>query len=334
MKTKIFMTATIIAASLITGCSFNKNPDYKITVEPMVYNSAPAPGEMKKAVEVITKRLDHFFKIPAKNIITETGDGTITFTIHNIDTGIIFQVNRAITDNGRLEFYETWENSEIIDCLMKADSLLRDMQAGNAEATTGDEPAKDNPLLGILYPMINNLGEPLPSCLAGLAKAGDTSQVNTYLEMDRIKELFPKDIRFFWSANPYRYDPSLSLYELHAIKTDPVSEKAPLDGSVITSAEVVNNASDFDVRIGLSMDSEGAAAWSCITRKNTDRCIALVFDGNVISYPRVLTEIKGGNTEISGNFTLTEANDFVNILKSGQLPFKLKITETQVIKNN
>lgn len=334
MKTRIFISATIIAASLITGCSFNKNPDYKVTVAPMAYNSTPAPGEMKKAAEVITKRLDHFFKIPGENIIAETGDGKITFTIHNIDTGIIFQVNRAITDNGRLEFYETWENSEIIDCLRKANDLLRDMQADHSEAGAGEEHIKENPLFGILYPMINDQGEPLPSCLTGLAKAGDTSQVNTYLDMDGVKSLFPEDIRFFWSASPYSYDPSLSLYELHAIKTDAGNKQAPLDGSVITSAEVVSGTSDYDVRISLSMDSEGTAAWAGITRKNIDRCIALVFDGNVISYPRVVTEIKGGNTEISGKFTLTEANDFVNILKSGQLPFKLKITESQVIKNN
>ena len=79
------------------------------------------------------------------------------------------------------------------------------------------------------------------------------------------------------------------------------------------------------------MDSEGVTTWAGITRENIDRCIAIVFDGYVRSYPRVMSEITGGDTEITGNFTLDEANDFVNILKSGELPFKLKIVEAQII---
>ena len=146
-----------------------------------------------------------------------------------------------------------------------------------------------------------------------------------------INNLFIEtDILFFWSANPYKYDTSKSLYELHAIKVTAGNRQAPLDGSVITSTEVVTGSTDTDVIIGLYMDSEGAETWATITHENINRCIAVVFDGYIRSYPRVMSEITGGATEISGNFTLDEANDFVKMLNSGQLPFKLKIVETRI----
>jgi SecD/SecF fusion protein len=80
------------------------------------------------------------------------------------------------------------------------------------------------------------------------------------------------------------------------------------------------------------MDSDGSRTWAGITRENINRCIAVVYDGHVRSYPRVMNEISGGNTEITGDFTIEEANEIVNILKSGELPFELKIVEEQIIK--
>jgi len=80
------------------------------------------------------------------------------------------------------------------------------------------------------------------------------------------------------------------------------------------------------------MDPEGARTWAKITRECISRCIAVVYNGSVRSYPRVQAEISGGKTEITGDFTIEEANDLVKILKSGQLPFELKIVESQIIK--
>jgi SecD/SecF fusion protein len=147
--------------------------------------------------------------------------------------------------------------------------------------------------------------------------------------MDQIKVLFPLDLKFYWSKNPYRYDPSKSLYELHAIKVTTSNKHAPLDGSVIISAKPTTGSTDSGVKIDLMMDSEGARTWAKITRENINRCIAVVYDGFVRSYPRVMSEISGGSTEIAGDFTIEEASDLANILKSGELPFELKIVEAQ-----
>jgi SecD/SecF fusion protein len=135
-----------------------------------------------------------------------------------------------------------------------------------------------------------------------------------------------------WSQNPYKYGPSKGLYELHAIKVTTQDGSAPLDGSVIISAKPITGPSKSDIKIDLTMNAEGSSTWASITRKNVKRCIAVVLNGHVRSYPRVQDEISGGNSEISGDFTLEEANDLANILKSGQLPFELKILKEQIIK--
>jgi SecD/SecF fusion protein len=150
--------------------------------------------------------------------------------------------------------------------------------------------------------------------------------------MPEIKVLLPHELKLVWSQKPYKYDTSKTLYGLHAIKVTTQDRKAPLDGSAIISAKTITESTNSGVKIDLIMDSEGARTWARITRENVNRCIAIVLNGYVRSYPRVMTEISGGNTEITGDFTLEEANDLVDILKSGQLPFELKIVEEQIIK--
>ncbi len=138
--------------------------------------------------------------------------------------------------------------------------------------------------------------------------------------MKQVKALFPRDLRYAWSQNPYKYDPTKTLYELHAIKITTRDGRAPLDGDVITSARPSSGVTGSEVKVDLSMTAEGAKTWARMTRENIDRCIAVVLDGYVRSYPNVVGEITGGNTEISGDFTIEEADDLANILKSGKLP--------------
>jgi SecD/SecF fusion protein len=300
---------------------------------------------MNKAAEVINKRLEYFFNIPEKSIKHDVSENQILLTISKIDTSKIDLIKDVITGYDKLEFWETYENSEIIGYLSKANNTLRDMQttasgADIAKTAMPKVPAdtikKDNqnPLFGILSPRVTAQGEPLPSCMIGLVSGKDTSEINKYLRMDQLKALFPGDLKFCWSANPYKYDRSKSLYELHAIKVTTSNKQAPLDGSVIISAKPATGSNNSGVKIDLTMDSEGARTWARITRENINRCIAVVYDGYVRSYPRVMNEISGGSTEITGDFTIEEANDLGNILKSGELPFELKIIEGQIIKRD
>ncbi len=149
--------------------------------------------------------------------------------------------------------------------------------------------------------------------------------------MNQIKALFPRDLKFVWSQNPYKYDATKTYYELHAIKVTTRDGRPPLDGDVITSARPTSGVTGSEVKVDMSMNAEGAKIWARMTRENIDRCIAVVLDGYVSSYPRVQNEITGGNTEITGDFTIEEADDLANILKSGKLPAPAKIISDTII---
>jgi SecD/SecF fusion protein len=343
MKTNFIIAAIIVVAFSSGGCTTKKDFDFKVTVTPQRFNSISTPGDVNKAAEVINKRLKYFFSIPQEKIKLDVAENKISLTISNIDTSKITLIKNVITGYDKLEFWETYENMEIVGYLSKANKVLREIEtnvtgADIVKKTVPKAPAdtikKDNqnPLFRILSPRVTAQGEPSPSCMIGLVSGKDTSEINRYFKMDQIKSLFPPDLKFYWSMNPYKYDRSKSLYELHAIKVTTTNKQAPIDGSVIISAEATTGSNNSGVKIDLIMDSEGARTWAGITRENINRCIAVVYDGYVRSYPRVMSEISGGSTEITGDFTIEEANDLVNILKSGELPFQLKIIKEQIVK--
>ncbi len=183
----------------------------------------------------------------------------------------------------------------------------------------------------MLSPRVTEQGQPLASSMVGLCAGIDTAQVNKYLKLNQIKALFPRDLRFAWSQNPYKYDPSKSLYELHAIKVTTRDGRPPLSGDVITGARPSSGVTGSEVKVDFTMNAEGAKTWARMTRENVGRCIAVILDGYVRSYPRVENEITGGSTEITGDFTIDEANDLANILKSGKLPAPAKIVSDTII---
>jgi len=276
-------------------------------------------------------------------------------------------VRELLQGTANLEFWATYENSEVISYLMQANTLLREMlanetkKAENATSTEGaaadttqknkellsliekdttaaakeagsrEEFTLQNPLFGILSPRVTENGQPLQSCMVGLASSKDTARVNSYLSMNQIKALFPRDLRFMWSQNPYKYDPSKSLYELHAIKITTRDGRPPLNGDVITSARPTSGVTGSEVKVDMSMNAQGAKDWANLTRDNIDRCLVVVLDGYVRSYPRVQNEITGGNTEITGDFTIEEADDLANILKSGKLPAPARIISDTIV---
>ncbi|MCX6301212.1 MAG: protein translocase subunit SecDF [Bacteroidia bacterium] len=279
------------------------------------------------------------------------------------------RVRELLQGTANLEFWETYENGEIIGYLSAANNLLKEIQDNSRKTETAvdqtipeiavtdtttkedqslldliekdttkaetagtlEEFTVQNPLFGLLNPRVTAQGEPQPSSMVGLASGKDTAKVNSYLRMNQVKALFPRDVRFLWSQNPYKYDETKTYYELHAIKVTTRDGRAPLGGDAITGARPSSGITGSEVKVDFSMNAEGAKTWQRMTRENIDRCIALVLDGYVRSYPRVQNEITGGSTEITGDFTIEEADDLANILKSGKLPAPAKIISDTVI---
>jgi SecD/SecF fusion protein len=355
-KNSNLLLVSVFILFFLGSCISKENHIVKMTIVPQGALSISTPNDLNTAAGIIKKRLNTF-GIPSEKLNLEVSADKMILKIDGIDTGKLEILKGIVTTPGDLGFWETYENEEIIPFLLEANNKLRGMNLPDqipaaeipvadtvkneeqmlleeVDSTTIAERAKfnkENPLFAILFPRVYNDGKPLPSCLIGLADIKDTAKVARLLNYDEIRALFPRDVVFIWSQDPYKYDESGKLYELHAIKAYSSEDVPPLDGSVITQAKPVSNKSGTDFRLNFSMNSYGTRTWASITRKNINRCIAVVIDGHVRSYPRVQNEITGGQTEISGDFTQTEAQFLASILSSGGgvLPIKLRISDLQ-----
>ncbi len=317
-----------------------------------------ANSAIDNAFNVLRNRIDRF-GVVQPNISQLQPRGRIQVDLPGVKDPE--RVRDLLQGTANLEFWETYETSEVIGYLVQANEYLKSIQpaatttvtdtvaaadttagkslidivssdtAAASESSSLEQFTKQNPLFGLLRPNVSQDGQPVPGSLVGFTAGKDTSRVNTYLKMNQIKSLFPRELKFYWSQNPYKYDETKTLYELHAIKITTRDGRAPLTGDVVTSARPSTGAVGSDIKVDFSMNGEGAKIWQRMTRDNIGRCIAVVLDDYVRSYPRVQNEISGGNTEITGDFTLEEAEDLSNILKSGKMPAPAHIISDTVV---
>jgi SecD/SecF fusion protein len=189
---------------------------------------------------------------------------------------------------------------------------------------------KENPLYAVLNPAYEERqGQYYPgqSATVGYAAIKDTAAVNRLLR--QTSNMFPRDLKFAWTNQP-RVEGS-DFLELIALKvTNPREMKPALGGEVITNAR-----QDFDpngrVEVSMSMNTEGAKIWKRLTGDNIGKQIAIVLDEYVYSAPNVNSEIPTGQSSISGDFSIEEAQDLANILKAGKLPAPARIVEEAVV---
>ena len=253
------------------------------------------------------------------------------------------RVRKLLQGTASLEFWTTFENSEIYPFLAEANQTLGALAEAeepskkaetsvveseiNAQNDNAELAAykKANPLFAVLQPSQSQRG----ACI-GYANAADTSKVNALLR--KTKDMFPAEFRPMWSVKPVKGMGADNIFELVAIKASSRDGKAPLDGSSVTDARVsYNSQNGGNPTVSMSMNAEGANTWARLTKDNIGKQIAIVLDGTVYSYPVVNTEITGGNSEISGNFDIEEATDLTNVLKSGKLPAPATIVQEQVV---
>lgn len=205
-------------------------------------------------------------------------------------------------------------------------------------ATRADTIAKmkrDNPLFSIFSPSYkrNEKGEVVglnPGPAIGMALISDTAQIGEYLRMPKIKSIFKPYTRFFWTFKAI--DKEEKVIQLMAMNGSATRGAAPLSGDIITDARVVfDQNGGGSPNISMSMNTEAANIWKKLTRDNVGKCVAIVLDNAVYSYPVINGEIPGGNTSIEGTFTMTEATDLVTILKAGKLPAPARIVAEETV---
>ena len=307
-------------------------------------------GESESAISnsfnVLRNRIDRF-GVTQPNIQKLGNSGRILVELPGVKEPE--RVRKLLQGTASLEFWATYDNAEVELYLSEANATLAQLLAGTEEVAAETAEAgsdllseelkqaendaaaeaayrKQNPLFYVLQPS----GARGYACI-GYAHYADTALVNKYLAMPQVKQLFPPEFKPMWTVKASAMDPNQNIFELVAIKASSRDGKAPLDGGSVTDARVSYSNTGGSPSVSMSMNAEGANVWARMTKENIGKQIAIVLDGMVYSYPTVNGEITGGSSEISGNFTLEEAEDLSNVLKSGKLPAPATIIQEQVV---
>ena len=193
-----------------------------------------------------------------------------------------------------------------------------------ADAKAVEQAKKQNPLFSIFQPTQGN-----SLAVVGYANARDTADVNKIIYSDLARQILPAELKLRWGAKAEDFggqNTKGDIFELYALKITEPSGRAPLEGDVIT-----NGKDDFDQMGQMQMNSDGARRWSQITKQNIGKAVAIVLDDAVYSAPRILTQIDGGNSQITGNFTIEDTKDLANTLNSGKMPAPTRIVQEEVV---
>ena len=312
---------------------------------------------------VVRTRIDKFGVVQPNIQKLEGQQGRIMVEMPGINEPE--RVRKLLQGSANLEFWETYNSDEIIPYLSQlnqreanhrsgvkeevADSAANDTAAVAAvekaeakaqakasfktkkNAKTDDaasmaEAKKQNPLFSIFQPSGNGA-----LSLVGYASARDTAEVNKIIYSALAKQILPADCRLLWSAKPADGIQAKNIYELHAIKVTTTNGRAPIEGDVVTDAKDQFNNLTGSPEVSMTMNSDGARRWAALTKANVGKAIAIVLDGTVYSAPRVNGEISGGQSSISGNFTIEDTKDLANTLKSGRMPAPAHIVQEEVV---
>lgn len=311
-------------------------------------------GAIQNSFNVLRTRIDRF-GVTQPNIQRLEKAGRVLVELPGVTDPQ--RVRKLLQGTASLEFWETYNNNEILEALIAADNATREEVATEAVADSaqaqqnefselanaGEENAVAAPMSSVqslsTYLRIMPAGY---GPMVGLAKAKDRAKVDEYLNSDKVRRVLPRDLRLLWTVKPMtgreaagyyggEINPKETVYTLVAIKSTSNNGRAPLEGDVITNARhnVSQNGASYEV--SMTMNSEGARKWAQLTKANLGKSIAIVLDDNVYSYPTVQSEITGGSSQITGNFTTEEAQDLANVLKSGKLPAPATIVEDTVV---
>lgn len=204
--------------------------------------------------------------------------------------------------------------------------------SSDTAAQSREDAMKKNPLFAVWYPNISQQNTINQGPAVGYVAKKDTAKLNRYLNLDVVRNKFPNNVKFVYGAQDKQAsrDPNAPLI-MYAIKTVPGSDEAKLEGDRVTDARMDYNPLNGKPEVTMSMDVTGARIWKKMTGENVGKYVAVVLDDKVYSAPIVNGEIPNGNTSIAGNFSVEEATDLANILKSGKLPAPARIIQEQVV---
>ena len=330
-------------------------------------------GEVEKALRsdvtaaidnsfiVVRTRIDQFGVVQPNIQKVQGTEGRIMVEMPGIKEPE--RMRKLLQGSANLEFWETYNASEVIPYLSQLDTRLangdQDTTAVNdstksaAKAEKAAETAKPkfqlknaakkqdvkttpdaqlaqakklHPLLAMLQTTGGN-----SLSVVGYASVRDTAAVNKIIYSQLAKQVLPSDMKLLWSAKPADGLSVKNIFELHALKVTTPNGRAPLEGDVVTEAKDQFNNLTGQPEVSMTMNADGARRWAELTKANVGKAIAIVLDNVVYSAPRVNGEISGGQSSISGSFTIEDTKDLANTLNSGRMPAPAHIVQEEVV---
>ncbi|MBR5899557.1 MAG: protein translocase subunit SecD [Muribaculaceae bacterium] len=272
------------------------------------------------ATNVLRSRIDQFGVVSPNIQVLQGKDGQILLELPGVKEHE--RVRQLLQRSANLEFYETYRLEEIAGALSQLDNKLA--------ADTTDA------FNGFWAYFIQGGAQGTPN--VGLATAPNKNRIDEILNSAAAKQILPSNLKLAWEVKPQtaqftdtvsNKQKNIDLYSLIALKTAN-GGKAALDGSCVIAASADYDNLQGNV-VSMKMDSDGAKQWARVTGNNIGRSIAIVLDGMVYSYPNVNNAIEGGSSQITGRFSIEEAQDLANILKSGKMTARVEIISDMVI---
>ena len=318
---------------------------------------AECSSAIDNSFNVVRTRIDKFGVVQPNIQKLEGQEGRIMVEMPGIREPE--RMRKLLQGSANLEFWETFNADEIAPLLSQVDQRFANggqeqaaADTAAAKADTVKAAAKKEAKLQLkgtdsegakaskkaeadmakMHPLLSRLqviGQGLS--VVGYASVRDTAAVNKIIYSAVAKQILPANLRLLWSAKPADGIQAKNFYELHAIKVTTTNGRAPLEGDVVTDAKDQFNNVSGQPEVSMSMNTDGARRWAALTKANTGRAIAIVLDGSVYSAPRVNGEIAGGQSSISGNFTIEDTKDLANTLKSGRMPAPARIVQEEVV---
>ncbi|MDE6536083.1 MAG: protein translocase subunit SecD [Muribaculaceae bacterium] len=262
------------------------------------------------ATNVLRNRIDAFGVVSPNIQVLQGKQGQILLELPGVKEHE--RVRDLLQRSANLEFYEMY------DAMDYAPALQQAMQADSTFMNLGLNPVGQGPRIGY-------------------ARAKDKDAIMAWFNQPSVKALFPNTLKLAWSNKPIKPDYVGGLkdvYELVALRTDldpETHEQRPR----MNGDNIIDATTEFDnmrgQTVNMTMNSEGARQWAAVTRANVGKPVAIVLDDVVYSYPTINTVIEGGRSEITGDFTVQEAQDLANVLKSGKMTARVSIISDMVV---
>ena len=319
-------------------------------------------ASIDNSFNVVRTRIDKFGVVQPNIQKLEGQEGRIMVEMPGISEPE--RMRKLLQGSANLEFWETYNAQEIIPYLVQLDSQLanggeeeakadttaaakadttaavkeapkskfqikKDTKKADVKATPEAQLAeakKQHPLLAMLQTTNGN-----SLALVGYASVRDTAAINKLIYSKLAKQVLPSDVKLLWGAKPADGLSVKNIFELYALKVTTTTGRAPLEGDVITDAKDQFDQVTGQPQVSMSMNTDGARRWAALTKANIDKAIAIVLDGVVYSAPRVNGEITGGQSSITGSFTIEDTKDLANTLKSGRMPAPARIVQEEVV---